>query len=352
LVFESLKKKISESERYNNSKLWQTRSPKLLVAFIIVFLVALGFLSAGATIIVVSSSSDIIDYFEQASDVLDAPAVFLNPTDYILEQHLFEIPASYKGKTIPVTINFNMSSDSFFTQNTLFEINTTASIRYSDLKSNAIDVLYITIKQLNATDVYPYEYSPQGYQYSNFQHQKGETSLYPRYNYLSGQETNETFKATSYFTFQNNGSLVCNVTFAFNRYYYSNSSLREEIESENEPFQSEVTFTYRFSNLFVKSYLDLTAEEKTELRTMSDQRQQNFQVRLQTIQTAMLLQNEEIQKYTSQQNLGFTFVIISLALIEIAFAIYVDSKDDERKEKYRYKKRQREYEKQEQDYIF
>lgn len=338
-------------ERISNSKLWQTHSHRMLYLFFFVLTSAFVILLFGLSIFWSLNTSYNIDYLAYISTAGDENVNFPNPVISLCEQRSFELPTSYMEQTIPVTFNFVLSSDSYFVQNTLFEMNISATANKNDLKANGISILSIETKQFNATDVYPDEYLPLGYREQSYSsYYSGETYLY-----VSQQETEYVWNNVDFFTFHNNGSLACNVTIYLSR-NYSNSSLQEEIDSyltsENKTFQNEVVFTHHFANFSVKSYLELTESEKNDLHSMMVQRQQSSQLRFQEIQTAILHQSQVNQENNEQQNIAFSCVVIFLALIEISFIIYENSEDEERKEQYRYKKRYKKYEEQKQNYAF
>jgi hypothetical protein len=340
-------KKLKNFHKFcTNSKLWQTHSHRGLVLFGIVMGIAIISLAFGLNFILTSNQQSISDYLSTLY-LDEGPIPYPNPTISLSEQKQFEVPTSYMNKTIPVTINFTLLSDSYFAQNTLFEINTTATVSKQDMKSNGIRITRIDTKQFNAIDVYPDEYSPLGYRedpfYSSYSSYAGETYLNPS---SRQEDIEETFNQVNFFTFHDNGSLVCNVTFIIGK-DYSNYSLREEMDSyleeENRTFQYEATFTHHFSNLSVVSYLDLTDPQRNELHEMTNQRIQSSQLRLQQLQTAMWSRTETIQENSEKRDLGFTLVIFFLALTEISLIIYEQSADEEKQENYRYQKR---YEKQ------
>ena len=143
---------------------------------------------------------------------------------------------------------------------------------------------------------------------------------------------------SSYCIFQSNQSVTFNVKVLMSQNYEMQGKMNSWLKENNMLFQDEYSFNVTLSDLKIKSVTQLTDQEHSNLQAMANQRQQMLQMKLQAMQTAMLSQDQAHQDSAEKMNLGLTFVIMFLALVELSFIIYEHSNDDERKDQYYTKK--------------
>jgi hypothetical protein len=333
------KSEVNQFKRYYlRSKLWQTHDPKLVVVFLIIFMTALGFLVVGIHFIRSSTFTPSNTITEYVSSLYgNTNQGFSTQPDELSETTQFQVPTSYKNETIPVEVNFYFFSNSYFSQNSLFEVNVTATPGYIKNELNASTLTYIEVQFLNADNVSPNVQTSLGFTYVSYEY------FYPIYLYATYPDN---WNGLTYVTFPNNGSISCNVTFGIDPNYSNTSAyqtLQSYLNSENTTFQNIASFQYNFSEVQVKSYLDLTDAQRSNLQFMATQRQQA----LQTILSALLAdqsQNNQGQANASENmSIGLTCVIVFLALVDVSFIVYEHSKDDERAEKHRCQRESEKY---------
>lgn len=320
---------------YKRSKLWQTHDPRMVVVFLIVLIIASSFITAAIFYIRSSAYTPSNNYISYIASLYGSTSGFLTSAVQKSEIEQFNVSTSYMNETIPVEINFTLSSDSYFAQNTLFKTDVTATVNEYPKSTNTTSINDISVQFQGAIDATPNSGSLTGFTSYSY------GLSYPSTVYLGNWYLDKHWQGSNYVTFPNNGSIVCNVSFGMSPNYSDSAAyqtLTSYLNTENKTFQSTANFTYTLSNVQVRSYLELSDSERSSLQSMTSERQQTLQTELSAL-LADLAQNSQNQANASENmNIGLTCVIAFLALVEVSFIIYEHSKDEERAEKYSYEK--------------
>jgi hypothetical protein len=316
-------------KRLANSRTWQTHSPGLFKAFLVTFACSFIFASIGLFFILnaVARSSDASPSFDD-----DSSPNFLTEPVNISQHFILNVPEQYLDRTLPVNLTIELSSESYFAQNTLIQIN--ASAWYYPTPQDAIEIVGITVQPLNANTVFPDQYSAAGFSDYYFDNP---CVLFLFDSHIQNGVCNFS-EVSDFCKFVNAGhvSFLVNCTKKINPQASSEVAAWQTAQSTGEDEYSVVVP----SNFTIKAYTDLTEQQRRDLQSLANQREASLQVRMQSIQAAILEQQEANQDRNDMINLGFTFVIIFLTLVEISFVFYEQSKDEERSREY-YKRKKR-----------
>ncbi|MCW4029073.1 MAG: hypothetical protein NWE92_05440 [Candidatus Bathyarchaeota archaeon] len=317
-------------KRLANSRTWQTHSPGLFKAFLVTFACSFIFVSIGLFFILnaVASSPDLSPDVDD-----DSSPNFLTEPVNISQQFLLNVPEQYLDRNLPVNLTIELSSESYFAQNTLIQVN--ASAWHYSTPQDTIDVVGITVQPLNAYTVFPNQYSAAGFTDYYFDNP---CVLFLYDPHIQNGVANFS-EVSDFCKFTTAGpiSFLVNCTRTINTQASSEAATWQTAESSGRQEKYSVVIP---SNFTIKAYSDLTEQQRQDLQSLANQREASLQVRMQSIQAAILEQQEANQDRNDMINLGFTFVIIFLTLVEISFVFYEQSKDEERSREY-YKRKKR-----------
>jgi hypothetical protein len=315
---------------YQRSKLWQTHDPKWVVVFYGFLISGFGLLITGIIYVRSATYTPSTTYSSAITNLYGIMGTgFLTPANHTSEIRQFYVPTSYMNETIPVEFNFILSSESYFVQNTLFQTNVTATIENSN-SSNIISINDIEVQFQGAIDVQPSIYSPLGFSTNGYEGTySGTTYLYHWHSYPDWQGSN-------YVTFQNNGSISCVIRFGMTPNYSDPEyqTLMSYLEKENSSFKYTASFPYVLPSIQVRSYFDLTDLERSNLQSLTNERQQTLQTTLSALLADLAKDTEGQSNASESMNIGLTCVIIFLSFVEVSFIIYEHSKDEGRTQKY------------------
>ncbi len=335
---------LTRTKYYLRSRLWQTHGTKRLLLYFIVVSIGFVLFFRGVMYINGANSAANSSYYYSISNSLSTrPSIILSDPEILSNQTEIQVPTGFMNQKTPVRIDLTLSSQNYFAQNMLFQANVTASLMAVQDVTNYTRIVGIKAQLLNAIDASLDDSAPYGFRSYDYSLYGGVVYLYPPGNI--GNDKTE-FVGSQYFTFHNNESITYLIEVDVQQ-NYDNITISQEFESylrnQNMTFQSSYNFTYSPSNFKVKSYSDLTDAQKANIQTTENNRQQTLQTRLQALLADILAQSNAQQVDSQNMNLGLSYVIVFLALIDLSFLIYENSKIDDRLETYRFKQALEEY---------
>jgi hypothetical protein len=320
---------LKNKSKIIKSKAWQTHNPGLFKSFIIVFSLSFILLGIGLFFVIDAGLTNNNVYLYYSNLYEDKATNFLIQPSSITTQIPKDVP--YMDKNLLVIVNITISSDSYFVKNTPIQINATASYNQSADCDIVINNIYV--RPIGSTTVYPNEYSATGYSSNN----------YPCSLILWRMEQENISKfntASEYCIFENSGPISFNIDISLSTKYGEWEKIKNWYDERGAVFENEysIIVTPDVDKLKILSSSELTEKEQSNLHSIAEQRREALKVRLQTIETAILTQQQANNERSDKTNIGLTFVIMFLAVVEISFIIYEQSKDEELCAKYYQKK--------------
>lgn len=319
-----------------NNKLFQTRSPKKLGVYIFTIAFAFALLIFGLSLMITASLEKIPYnyYLNNAYNTQSSPTLI--PTVTQEEQTHFNLPTPYENESISITIDFAFSSNSYFAQNTLVTMKANATV--NNKSSQKFILSGIQALFTKAQTAYPDESSPLGY--IKYSYSEPYTArMYISQPWQTSQPLNVLTGEAS-LVYSENCSVTSTLKFVID-YNYSNpdwSNVYHYLESKNSQLQREINVSYCSTVFEITPISELSIVQMSNINAMAEQRQSSAQNRISAYMTALFEQNEAEQDKTDKMNLGLSFVIIFLALIDLSFIIYEHTKDENREEQYDNKK--------------